>query len=175
MKWVGTGEIIVRFLQVAATIILARLLGPEIFGSFAICLICFRLMNSIGDLGFSAVIVQKKKVESNQLDSILVLCFIFCIIATFFIYFSANIIEAFFGYANLSNSLRYFSFIFLCVPISAVYRSIFIRDMRFFSLTLIEVVSFMVNISISLFLAFQGKGIWALITGLYLIAVKAAM
>jgi len=172
IKWVGIGETIVRFLHVAATIILARLLGPEIFGSFAICLICFRLMNSIGDLGFSAVIVQKKKVESNQLDSILVLCFVFCVISTLFIYFSANIVEAFFKYENLSNSIRYFSFIFLCVPINAVYRSIFVRDMRFFSLTLIEVVSFLLNISISLLLAFQGKGIWALIAGLYLESIS---
>ena len=167
IKWVGIAEVVIRVLQLVSTILLARLLGPGTFGTFGICLIFFRLISSIGDLGFKTVIVQKSHIEKKLLDTIFVLCIIFSTVLCIILYFSADFVQCFFKYDNLLDPLKYFSFIFIIASWNGIYRSLFIRNLEFVKLTQIEIFSFLLNVGASLFLAFQGMGIWSLIVGLY--------
>jgi len=168
IKWVGVAEVIVRLIQIISTIILARLLGSTTFGTFGICLIFYRFLHAIGDLGFGTALVQKKYIEQKQLDSILFLCLIFSTILCLILYLSVDYVQHFFNSGDLARPLKMLSFIFIIVACSTILRSLFIRKLNFDKLTICEVLSIFFNSIIAVFLAYNGFGIWSLIIGLYI-------
>ena len=168
IKWVGLAEVIVRIMQVISSIILARLLGPTTFGAFGICLIFYRFLHAIGDLGFGTAIIQKKNIEQKELESIFFLCLIFSTTLCLILYFSADYVQDFFSFGDLAKTLRILSFIFIIAPCSTILRSLFIRELNFDKLTISEVLSLLCNSVTAIFLAYKGFGIWSLITGLYI-------
>jgi len=168
IKWVGLAEVMIRLGQVISTIILAKLLGPNTFGIFGICLILYRLAHAIADFGFGAAIIQKKDIEKRQIDTIFSLCLIFSTILCLTAYFLADYVQHFFSFKDLTEPIKILSFIFVIVASSIILRSLFIRNLNFDKLTIIEVLSFFLSSIIAIFLAYKGFGIWSLIIGLYI-------
>ncbi|HLD11483.1 MAG TPA: oligosaccharide flippase family protein, partial [Patescibacteria group bacterium] len=67
----GIRRVAIQFIQTASSIILARLLFPEVFGTFAIILFIVSFFTVFTDIGFGAAIIQqKKKVEEKQLQTL---------------------------------------------------------------------------------------------------------
>ena len=167
IKWVGVAEIFTRILQVISAIILAKLLGPNVFGKFGICLILYRLVYTIGDFGFGTTIIQKKNIESVHINNIIVLCFAFSLLLTFTVYNFSNAIEIFFNFDDIAQPIRIFSLVFIPLSLTAILKSLYIRELRFKTLTIIEILSVLLNSIVSILLAFVGFGIWSLLIGLF--------
>jgi PST family polysaccharide transporter len=167
IKWVSAAEVVIRIIQFISIIILAKLLGPATFGTFGICLIFYRFLYAIGDLGFGTALIQKNNIEQKHLDTIFCLCLIFSTILCLILYSLADYLQQFFGSSNLAHPLRILSFIFILVACSTIFRSLFIKKLQFVQLTIIEVLSVLFNAVVALVLAYKGFGIWSLIIGLY--------
>ncbi len=167
MKWMTSAEIGTRLLQFGVSIILARLLGPSVFGVFGVCLIFFRLVGALGDLGFGTVIIQKEGVTEKLISSAGALAMLFSFVLCMGLFTSAGYVYHIFPYEGLVDVLRVFSFIFIFEGLSIIFRSIYIRELRFKALTVIQITTLGAGCGISLLLAFHGIGVWSLIAGLY--------
>jgi len=58
--WVGLSSTIVNLLSLFRSIILARLLSPEIFGIWAICTTLVRALKVFSETGFNTALIQRK-------------------------------------------------------------------------------------------------------------------
>ena len=58
--WVGLSKISLNSLSLIRSIILARLLTPEIFGIMSICLIAMRGLELFSQTGFSTALIHKQ-------------------------------------------------------------------------------------------------------------------
>ena len=167
MKWMTFAEVGTRFLQLGASIVLARLLGPSVFGVYGVCLIVFRLVGALGDLGFGTVIIQKEDVTGKMIGSAATLSLLFSCMLCMGLYLSASHAYVFFAYEGLTKILRAFSFVFIPEGLCIILRSIYIRELRFKALTVVQLITLGMGSGISLLLAFHGMGVWSLIVGLY--------
>lgn len=162
-----SAEVGTRLLQLGISIVLARLLGPSVFGTFGICLIFYRLFGAFGDLGFGAVIIQKDEITKKMIGSAVALSLLFSCIMGVGFYFFASYAYLYFTYDGLVDVLRACSFIFILEGLSIILRSIYIRNLRFKALSTVQLLTLATGSVISLLLAFQGVGIWSLVVGLY--------
>ena len=63
VMWTGISQFSLQAFRFIVVIILARLLSPEDFGIIGLVAIYIGLINTVNELGLSAAIIQKKKVE----------------------------------------------------------------------------------------------------------------
>ena len=68
------------FIQIAISMVLARLLEPSDFGIIAIASVFISFINLVTDFGFGPAIIQKDNLEESDLRSIFSLTFIIGII-----------------------------------------------------------------------------------------------
>lgn len=156
-----TGNQLVSFV---VSIILARLLTPDIFGTIALILVFITILNVFVDSGFGVALIQKK--DTDDLDYSTV--FYFNIVACSFLYvvmfFAAPAIASFYHDDLLTPAIRVLSITIVISGIRNVQQSYVSRNMqfkRFFFATLGgTIVSALAGIS----MAYMGYGVWALIT-----------
>lgn len=168
VKWITIAEIGIRLLQVGISIVLARILGPSVFGIFGVCLILYKLISAIGDAGFGTLLIQRSRLTDRVVDNAFLISIVFSIILWLTLYLTAGYFERVFPYPELGGLLRAFSFIFIITGITILLRSILIRDLRLPAFAIIQFVSAAAGGGLSLILAVSSMGIWSLIFGLYL-------
>jgi len=162
-----SAEVATRMLQLGISIILARILGPSVFGVYGVCLIFYRLVGAVGDLGFGTVIIQKEIVKGKVIVSVAALSLLFSCSLGVGLYIFANSATLYFSYDGLAALLRALSFIVALEGLCIILRSIYIRELRYQALSTIQLLAIVAGGVISLFLAFQGMGVWSLIFGLF--------
>ncbi len=167
LKWVGMAEVMVRATYFIGTIILAKLLGPAIFGILGVCLIFLKLVQVVGDLGLGTTLVQKKILSSGHLDTIFTICVLFSLLLNLALYYLAPFVQYFFNFQNLARPLQILSFLFIPQTLSMLLKCLFMRKLAFKRLTIIEVLSVLGNISTAIVMAYAGYGIGSLIAGMY--------
>ncbi len=67
LKWNYLGTVGRVFLQIFVQIVLARLLGPESFGSFATVLLVMGLGSLIAEAGLSSSLIREKEISDNSI------------------------------------------------------------------------------------------------------------
>ena len=75
-------------------------------------------------------------------------------------------LSIFFRVPELSRILKVFSIVLIINSFGSVQRAILTKDMKFKKLSLINIISLALQISVSFTLAFSGFGVWSIIFGL---------
>jgi O-antigen/teichoic acid export membrane protein len=175
LKWMTTTDIVARLFQFGVSIVLARLLGPRVFGVFGICLIFLRLAGAIGDVGLGTLLIQREDVTARMVNSALTVALLFSTFLCIGLYSSAWYLERYFQYENLKHVLRAFSCTLVLEGFNTVLRSIFVRDMRFSSMAVVQLLSLVAGGSVSIILAANSLGAWSLVAGLYVEGILQAI
>lgn len=146
------------------SIVLARLLEPEMFGIMAACTIVIGLVQLIGDAGLNGAIIQfGNKISKNSLTGLFSILFLTSCLATIVFFFSADILESFFDYNNLAVYLQLLSAVVFFSVMNGSLKALVINEKRFMELGLVTIVSTMISGVIGILLAFNEFGIYSLI------------
>ncbi len=161
--WYTTVPFAIHFLRFAASIVLARLLTPSDFGIIGIITVILYYCDSFSDFGFGSAIIQKKEINRSHYVSyfsfnLLVSIFFFLSVQ----FFSTNI-SLFYEIPELSKAIQIFAFLFLITAVSAGARVKLSRDLHFKSLAIINALTVVLLVSVSLTLAFYDFGFWSII------------
>lgn len=161
--WKFAERILTQGVAFLVSLVLARLLTPEDYGTIALVLVFISLADVFVTSGFSTALIQKK--DSDDTDfSTMFYCSFVCSLAIYaIIFFSAPLIARFYNNPDLTLIVRVFA---IRIPLS-VYFSIqsawVSRNMQFrvffFSGLIGQVTSGILGIG----MAFAGFGVWALI------------
>jgi PST family polysaccharide transporter len=151
------------FIHFARTIILARLLTPNDFGLIAMITTFSLLFESFGVTGFSESIIQKDDLDHKKMSTLfwlnasisLFLTFLFMTAAPFFVWFYQQ---------------PHLSFITIGIALSIIangmamtHLALLRRNMQFYTVTYIRVVSEIICVALAILLALSGFGYWALV------------
>lgn len=147
----------------AVSIVLARVLGPEEFGTVALLTIFLSLSQCLVNSGFGSALIQKKNSDDLDYNSVFYLSIGISLALYLILWFCAPMISSFYGRPVLVAVLRVSALKLLFDAINGVQNSVLSREMLFnlsFRITLSgTVVSGIVGIS----MAYSGFGIWALV------------
>jgi O-antigen/teichoic acid export membrane protein len=166
LKWTVLGRISSQLVAWAITIYVIRLLSPEDYGLMALAAIFSALFTLIAEIGLGATLVQTKDLPPQRLQQIFGLILLSngaaCLVMAVLV---APLVAMFFGDIRLELVIRVIALQFLPAAFAVVPAALLERDMKFRGRALTDLVSTIGGALVTLILAYQGYGVFALAWG----------
>lgn len=145
--------------------VLARLLLPSDFGLMGMVMVVIGFSQAFADMGLSNAIIQRKEVNDSQLSS-----FYWINIFTGLLLFGAVLLMRspaafYFKEPELRKYLLYSSFIFLITPWGQLFHTLLKKELKFKTLTKIDISGSAVYAMTSISMALAKQGVLSLIIG----------
>jgi PST family polysaccharide transporter len=173
MSWSAVSQAGRQTVQLAVTILVARLLGPGDFGVVAMALALTGSVAILGDFGISAVVIQKPTLSRDFLSTVFWLNVVFGLLAMLVIMGMAPLAAIFFREPGLTAILIVLSISFPITGLGILHKSLLERSMCFDVLARIELASTAIAGFVAVCGAYLGSGIWSLV--LQLVITPVAM
>jgi O-antigen/teichoic acid export membrane protein len=163
LGWSGANQFVGQVLQLAAAVILARLLTPKDYGLLGMVLVFTGFANSLADLGLAASIIHKSDLSDRHLDSVFwinvatggLLTVLFILVAPF--------IASIFHEPRLRLLTAVIAINFLLASLNVVQNALLEKSLNFRTKFWIETASALTSGIVALVLAFTGAGVWSLV------------
>jgi len=150
-------------IQLLATIILARILGPADFGLVAIILIVVTVIQVFVDAGFSVAITRNHDVTEKELSTVFILNVVVSILFAIFLYFGSNQLAIFFEVDEIVKPLKVLSIVLVISSVGIVPRALLTVKLKFKILAIISFFSAFISSICGIYLALKGFGYWSLV------------
>ena len=145
------------------SLILARLLSPNDYGTIALVMVFISILNVFVDGGFGNSLIQKKNADDIDFSSVFFFNISICIIIYILMYFVAPYIAEFYNRSNLTSVIRVLSLILIISGIKNVQQAYISKHLlfkKFFFSTLIGTIGAAI---VGITMAYLGYGVWALV------------
>ncbi|MCK5218628.1 lipopolysaccharide biosynthesis protein [bacterium] len=163
MFWSFTDNFVNQGVNFAVGIILARVLSPKEFGLVGMLTIFITISQSFVDSGFSQALIRKK--DCRQADYCTVFYFNLFIGALFYgiLFFSAKTVSRFFNEPQLEGLIQVLGLVLIINAAGLIQNTILTKHINFKLQTRISVISSVAAGVISIWLAYNGGGVWSLV------------
>lgn len=157
------GQIGYMLVSLGTNIILARILSPYEFGQMGILMFFILIANIFTESGFGGALVRKVNATRNDFSTVFVFNLIistlcYCLLAAF----SGNIAQ-FYNDPGLQKLILVVGLILFINAFNITQNARLIREMRFKKKSMTLFFSNIIASIVSLFLAYRGFGVWALV------------
>lgn len=145
------------------SIVLARLLDPEVYGTLALVTVFTSILQVFVDSGFGSALIQKKDADDLDFSSVFYFNIAICLLLYAGMFFAAPWIAAFYNRPELVPVVRVMSLILVISGVKNVQQAYVSRTMqfkRFFFATLGGTIGAAV---LGIWMAYRGYGVWALV------------
>lgn len=148
------------------TLIVVRFISPDDYGLNAMLESLLELLMLFSALGLDMALIQFKKIEQNQLRSVFGWLLIINGLLFLVYFFGGKILAAYFNEPHLDLLAKILAFLFLLVPFRVIPNALLDRELKFKLRAFVEMIANLIAIIITLILAINGMGVWALVLGL---------
>lgn len=145
------------------SIVLARLLAPEAYGTIALVTVFTQILNVFIDSGFGNALIQKKDADDLDFSTVFYFNIAICVLLYLGMFLAAPLIAKFYNDASLTPVVRVLSLTLIISGVKNVQQAYVSRTMqfkRFFFATLGGTIGAAV---IGIAMACFGFGVWALV------------
>lgn len=145
------------------SIVLARVLMPEDYGTVALVTVFTAIMQVFVDSGLSTALIQKKDADDLDFSSVFYFNFAVCIALYLVMFFAAPLIASFYNMPELVLIVRVISLTIVISGVKGVQQSYVSRNMlfkRFFYATLGGTIF---SAFLGIAMACAGFGVWAIV------------
>jgi len=163
MIWTALQKYSVTLITFVSDIILARLLSPYDFGCIEMLAIFILVSETIVNGGFGAALIQKKNPTQEDFSTIFYWSQLMAGAIYFILFVSAPFIANFYAIPELNSILRIQGLILFVYAFNVVQTSILKKQFRFKELSVITIISSVVSLAITIWMAYSGFGVWSLV------------
>lgn len=145
------------------SIVLARILAPEDYGTIALITVFTTIMQVFVDSGLGTALIQKKDADDLDFSSVFYFNFAVCLVLYGVMFVAAPFIAAFYDDATLAPLVRVISLTIVISGVKGIQQSYVSRNMlfkRFFFATLGGTIF---SAFLGIGLAYAGFGVWAIV------------
>lgn len=146
------------------SIVLARILMPEDYGTIALVTVFITIMQVLVDSGLGNALIQKKDADDIDFSTVFYTNIIFCIVLYIIIFFCAPLVAKFYNNESLIAITRVLGITILISGIKNVQQAYVSRNLifkKFFFATLFGTLG---AACVGIIMAINGFGVWALVT-----------
>lgn len=169
LKWTAIAEIAAKLIVPITNMILARLLAPEVFGIVASVTVITTFADIVSESGFGRYILQKKfsndQEKKNSVGTATVLSLAFSFLMMIFIVVFRDPFSSLVNAEGHGTLLAVSSLSIPLYGVTSIQSSVYRRDFKFKSLTVIRVAMCVSSLAVSVVTAALGLGAWSLILG----------
>lgn len=146
-----------------SNIILARLLSPEDYGCIGMLMIFILVANTFIDGGFGSALIQKKEPTQKDYSTIFYWNLLLSIVLYFALFVSAPLIARFYNLPLLSPVLQVQGLVLILNSLSIIQQNRLRKQLLFKKLAIVSIISALLSLVITIYLAYIGWGVWALV------------
>ena len=150
-------------IQFVIAIILARLLTPAEYGLVGIIMIFITIANVVVQNGFSTALIQKKHSDEVDFSSVFYFSLLIAAVMYVVLFAAAPSIAAFYRNDVLTPIVRVLAVVLFPGAVIAVQTAYVSRKMEFKGLFKATMAAVLVSGAISVFMAYRGLGVWAMV------------
>lgn len=164
MVWTALQRYSTIFIQFISGIILARLLTPYDYGCIGMLTIFMMLAQTFIDGGFGSALIQKK--QPTQVDYSSIFWWNIGMAAVMYgvLFASAPAIARFYDIPLLSKVLRVQGLILFIYAFNIIQQNQLRKNLNFKLLSIVTITTSLVALSITVWMAYHGFGVWALVS-----------
>jgi O-antigen/teichoic acid export membrane protein len=162
-SWTYAERMLAQAVSFVVSIILARLLEPEAYGTLALVNVFIGIASALALTGFGSALIQKKEADNVDFSSALFFSFGISLLVYAIIFFCAPLIASFFSTESIIPLIRVFSLSIVIASINTVQHAYVIRNMQFKFFFLSTLFGSIASGIVGIFLAYYGHGVWALV------------
>ena len=150
-------------IQFVIAILLARLLTPAEYGVVGIIMIFITIANVFVQSGFSTALVQKKQADEVDFSSVCYFELAASVVFYALLYLAAPAIADFYAIPVLKPIVRVLGIVLFPGAVISVQTAYVSRNMEFRGLFFSTLAASAVSGVISIFMAYRGFGVWAMV------------
>jgi PST family polysaccharide transporter len=151
------------FVQLASTIVLARILSPHDFGLVAVVLALVGFAPVLIDLGTSEASTQKTHITPDQISTLFWLNVAVSLVLTVLLIAGSGAIARLFGEPSIAGIALALSVTFVLAAMTTQHSALMRRAMQFHRIAMIDISANLVGSIVSVALALLGWGYWSLV------------
>lgn len=152
-----------RGVSFIVTIILARILTPEIFGLIGMLAIFMQVSQALVIAGFNQALIQKKDTTEADYSTVFWINLMVSLIIYVILFFAAPFIADFYHQPILTQLTQVLSLVFIINAFSYVQETRLTKEMRFKTLAIIHIPAVVAGGIVSIVMAVMGMGVWSII------------
>ena len=146
-----------------ATIILAKILGPNEFGLIGMITLFVTLGNVLVDSGMSTSLLRKIDVSQIDYDTVFVSSVMISILIYVIFFFSAPFVADFYNEPTLTLVLRYYCLGFVINSFRSIHIIKLMKEMNFKLTTILNFPGNIISFILAICLGYFGFGVWSLV------------
>lgn len=163
MIWTALQKYSTILIQFVSGIILARLLTPYDYGCIGMLTIFMMLAQTFIDGGFGSALIQKKRPTQVDYSSIFWWNIGMAIVMYALLFVSAPAIARFYDIPLLSKVLRVQGLILFIYAFNIIQQNQLRKKLNFKVLSIVTIVTSVIALSVTIWMAYRGFGVWALV------------
>ena len=145
------------------SVILARKLSPDDYGTIAIVAVIIQILEVFIDSGFGAALIQKQEVDDIDYSSVFYFNILSCTILYFFVFFSAPFIAKLYNDFRLIAIIRVLCLQFIISGVKNVQQSYVTKNFLFKKFFFSTLGGTILSGVIGIIMAYNGLGVWSLV------------
>lgn len=164
MVWTSIQRFAGMGIRFISGIILARLLTPDDYGCIGMLSIFMVIANSFVDGGFASALIQKKRPTQEDYSTVFFFNLGMSILMYIILFVSAPAIARFYKMPILCSVLRVQGLVLLIHAFSIIQNNQLKKQFRFKKIAIVTLVASIISLTVTIFMAYKGFGVWALVT-----------
>ena len=165
VKWTALSTIVMTLVQLMQMAILARFLLPSDFGLMAIVMVVIGFSQAFLDMGISNAIIHKQEITHDQLSTLYWVNILAGLVLFAIISLLAPFVANFYNEPELKLLIIIVGLTFVIQPFGQQFMVLLQKEMRFAVIAKIDVVNKLVSFVVSVYFAYHGHGVYALVYG----------
>ena len=163
MVWTALQKYSTMFIQFISGIILARLLTPYDYGCIGMLSIFMVLAENFIDSGFGSALIQKKKPTQEDYSTVFYWNLGMAVVLYAVLYLCAPAISRFYNIPLLCSVLRVQGLVLFIYAFNIVQRNQLKKKLNFKVLSIVTIITSLISLSVTIYMAYKGFGVWALV------------
>ena len=163
--WLGIGSMLLRFMELIRSVILARLLLPEVFGLMGILHLLRQGIQQFTMMGFGDAIIYRDTKIDECVNTAWILNIIRGLLLFVLLYFLSPVISSFYGEDILDIGIKVLAIVFIFDGFSNTYMVLYRKNIDFKKIAILNLVTGFLGIIIVIILAYYLRSVWALLFG----------
>lgn len=162
--WSAVERFSLQGVQFIINIIMARLLLPSDYGMMGMLAVFLQISQAFIDGGFTNALIQRKSRSEVDFSTVFYFNIIVAFLFYILIFFSAPLIADFYHMPELDIVARIIALSLIISSLSSVHKTKLTINIDFKTQSKISLISAMVSGLIGIGMAYNGYGVWALVT-----------
>lgn len=145
------------------SIVLARILAPEAYGTIALVTVIIGILQVFVDSGMASALIQKKDADDLDFSSVFYFNMVFCILLYTVLFFMSPLIANWYKQSELTPVIRVLGLTVVISGVKNVQQAYVSRHLLFKSFFFATLSGTVTAAIVGIVMAYYGFGVWALI------------